>query len=383
METAVIVAAAGRGVRAGGKKQFYLLEGKPLLVHSLELFERCPEVDQVVLAVPEEDINKVAKEMLASLQVRKLKEVIAGGESRQETVYKALEKLGPAVELVLIHDGARPLVSEELLKRVIAVAGQKGAAVAGEPLVDTVKSVDQQEKILQTIPRKNLRRIQTPQGFHRHIIEEAYCLAKEQGWQGTDDASLVERAGYPVYVVAGEATNLKITTSADLKMAQALKGDSAMRVGLGLDIHPLVEGRSLILGGVNIPYHLGSLAHSDGDVLIHAIMDALLGAAGKTDIGTFFPDTEEEFKDISSMELLRRVHEMLQEEWKVRNLDSVLILERPRIASHVPRMKENIARVLDVKTDSVGIKATTAEGLGVLGSGEAVMAQVVANIYRR
>ncbi len=378
MKAAVIIAAAGQGQRMGFKKQYLQLEGRPMFIRATEPFAELPFICQIIICVPQEDRGWVEEELLPPFSLLPQPQVISGGETRQETIGRALKQLKPEVEIVLIHDGARPFINRDLILEVFEGAQKKGAVIPGIPLQDTVKQVEDQNRVQKSLDRDNLRLIQTPQGFAREIIEEANAIAAREGWAVTDDAGLVEKAGYPVWVLPGEESNLKVTTRRDLELSP---GD--LRTGLGMDIHPLVPGRPLILGGIQIPWEKGCGGHSDGDALLHALMDSLLGAAGLEDIGHHFPDTDEKYRDACSVDLLKTVATLLREKgWQLNNADCTLVLEKPRIAPYNEKMKVKIAEALGGEKDRIGIKATTAEKMGFIGRGEGILAQVVVTIKR-
>jgi 2-C-methyl-D-erythritol 2,4-cyclodiphosphate synthase len=286
---------------------------------------------------------------------------------------------------VVVHDAVRPFVSQELLEQVIEAAVVHGAAVAGVGVAETIKEV-QNGHVIQTLERSRLWSIQTPQAFRRSLLLEAHQNRPED-LKATDDAMLVEYLGHEVRVVAGDSYNLKITTPEDLVRAEWLlrreEGNEMkaqrMRVGQGVDVHALVEGRKLILGGVHIPFDRGLAGHSDADVLTHAIVDALLGAAGCGDIGRLFPDTDVHYKNIFSLILLEQVRDLLIDRGaKIHNIDAVVMAQKPRLAPHIPTMTDTLARSLRLAPDCVSLKATTTEGLGFAGREEGIMAQAVA-----
>ena len=323
----------------------------------------------------------------------KLLSVVAGGQTRQESVAIGLFTLGgDPDDLILVHDGARPLVTSEVITRCIDGARRWGNAVAALPVADTLKAVDgagdDAPTVTRTIDREGLWAVQTPQTFSVHALYAAHTSARDEGWTGTDEASLVERFGdTPVHLVLGDPQNFKITRPDDLRLASSvLRGRGAeaappMRIGFGYDIHRLTEGRPLVLGGVPIPSPRGLDGHSDADVLLHALCDALLGAAGLPDIGHLFPNTDPAYKDADSLSLLREVVRRLSElGYGVGNVDLTLLAEAPKIAPFIPQMRAAIADCLLVRPSQVGIKATTNEGLGALGRGEGMAAHAVALI---
>ena len=371
---AVIVAAAGRGTRMGSPipKQFLEIGGVPVLVKTLKVFQRMDEIDYIFVVTNEEYLDH-CKVITKRAGIDKISAIVPGGDHRQDSVYNALmeiNRLHPGVAYVLIHDGARPYVSENIIRNVLEVTEKKGAAVAAVAMKNSIRHSSEG-----SVSREDFVSVQTPQGFRKAELIRSYEAALEENYYGTDDAELVERAGYPIEIVEGEYQNIKITTKEDLPMEN--------RVGTGFDVHKLVKGRKLVLGGVEIEYGKGLLGHSDADVLIHAVMDALLGAAGLGDIGRHFPDSDPAYEGISSLELLGKVKVMLDESFfKVANIDATVIAQSPRIAPYIELMKENIAGVLDVQPSRVNIKGTTTEQLGFTGRGEGIAAQAACSIYR-
>ena len=292
-----IVLAGGSGSRMGAQRNKVLLKlaGKPVIVRAVDAFTNL--VDGVILISREEDIPDMRAAMAAAnLPVT----IVAGGDSRQASVWNGLCALPESCTHVLIHDGARCLVDEGTIRRCMASVENHGTGVAAIPAIDTIKQVDADEIVTATPDRSQLRAVQTPQGFTVELIRRAHMSAQQAGFLGTDDASLVERLGHPVRLTEGNRRNIKLTTPEDLIMAETFLGRNfpALRVGQGYDVHRLVEGRDLILCGVNIPHTLGLLGHSDADVAVHALMDAMLGAMALGDIGKHFPDTDERYRGI-------------------------------------------------------------------------------------
>ncbi len=302
---------------------------------------------------------------------------VEGGATRQESVFRCFEA-APPHPLVVVHDGARPFVSPGLVSRVIAEAEKSGAALAALPVSDTLKRVGEGGVVLSTPARDEFWQAQTPQAFRWEVFLEAMRKAREEGMTATDDAALVERLGVEVRVVRGEESNFKVTTPHDLQVARALAG-GRFRTGIGYDVHPFEEGRPLRLGGVSIPGFPGLRGHSDGDVVLHAVMDACLGAAGLGDIGLHFPPGEERYRGVSSLLLLREVRRLVEEAgYGVRQVDVTVAAEKPRLAPFFPAMREALAGGLGISPAAVGVKATTQEGLGFVGRGEGVAAWAVA-----
>jgi 2-C-methyl-D-erythritol 4-phosphate cytidylyltransferase/2-C-methyl-D-erythritol 2,4-cyclodiphosphate synthase len=327
------------------------------------------------------DDREAAAALVKQLKITKLIRIVEGGAERQDSVSHGLAAIPSQVELVAVHDGARPLVSHQLIERCVEAAQQWGTAIPSLSIIDTVKRA-KEGIIVETLDRRELVRVQTPQTFRREILIKAVKQAIQDQFTGTDEAALVERMGIPVHLVAGEESNLKVTTMGDIAAAEAYLG-TGPRIGFGYDIHRLVQGRKLFLGGVEIAHTKGLEGHSDADALLHAICDALLGAAGLADIGVYFPNNDPRFAGISSLKLLEEVAGLLAEKgFMPSNIDATVIAEAPKIAPHVSLMKERIAEALHLPVQCVGIKATTNEGIGSLGSGEGIAAYAVANLVR-
>jgi len=393
-----VIVAAGRGERMGAplNKAYFPLGDRPLLLHSCAVFEAAPAVDSyLVVAAPGE--AAFCRALLAPHRLQKLAGIVEGGATRQASVAAGLRGLRADCVFVAVHDGARPLLSAEVLEGAVGRARETGAVVVGVPVKDTIKIVEQEGKIQKTPARQGLWIAQTPQIFRRALLERAYAEAEKAGFEGTDDASLVERLGVPVEVYPGTYENIKITTPEDLLFARAIwehrhKGDAKgrepasppVRVGLGYDVHPFAPGRALVLGGIEITGGSGLAGHSDADVVLHAVMDACLGAAGLQDIGFYFPSSESRWKDAPSLALLAGVRCILGEAgFSVAQVDVVVAAEAPRLAPYLDRMKEKIGAVLGVPPGAIGIKATTTEGLGFIGRREGIAAWAVATVVPR
>ena len=366
--TAILV-AAGSSRRMGFDKLSHRLPGGlTVLQTSLRAFENHPRVTELVL-VAGANLD-VCRQLAASCG--KPCTAVSGGATRAESVRAGLA--AASGEIVAIHDAARPFVSEEVITAAIEAAEKNGAAAPAVPVKDTVKVAGKDGRVLNTPDRSTLFAVQTPQCFRR----ELYCqaLASVSGDKAdlvTDDCSLFELAGLPVVLTAGDYANLKITTKEDLK------GENTMRIGHGYDVHRLVEDRRLILGGVDIPYEKGLLGHSDADVLLHAISDALLGAAALGDIGKHFPDTDPRYKGADSLRLLQEVGRLIGEAgYTVGNIDATVLCQAPKLAPHIQTMRANIAGALGVDADCVSVKATTEEHLGFTGQGQGIAAHAVA-----
>lgn len=379
--TVMMVAAAGGSTRMGQPKQHILLNQQPVLIHTLLALEQVENIDEILLIARGEDIPCFTA-LAAQAGITKLHTAVEGGATRQESVARGLAALPPHTTIVGIHDGARPLVSPTQVAAVIDTAARTGAAALAVPVKDTLKRTDDKGLVLDTPDRTGLWRVQTPQVFHRATFESAMERARAEGWDFTDDCQLMERAGCPVQLVNGLDTNLKLTTPEDIRLAQAImnvdKEDNAMRLGHGYDVHRLVEDRPLILGGVTVPYEKGLLGHSDADVLTHAVMDALLGAAALGDIGKLFPDNDPAYAGADSVALLRRVVEHIGAQgYRIGNLDATILCQRPKLAPHIPQMRSVLADACGVDITQVSVKATTEEGLGFTGNGDGIAAHCV------
>lgn len=375
---------------SGQAKQYLRLHGRPILAHTLQVFQESRSIDEIILVVPEADIKRVRREIVTGYGFSKISLVLPGGRERQDSVRNGLEAVGEDCRVVVVHDGVRPFPAASLLRRVVTEARRGRAAIAGVPAKDTVKRATPDGLVLDTLERRELWLIQTPQAFPAAMLKEAFRRAYAENHYGTDEASLVERAGYPVVIIPGDYRNIKITTPEDLEAAKYIacgrpeEEHKEMRVGCGYDSHRLVEGRRLVLGGVDIPFERGLLGHSDADALLHAVCDALLGAIGGGDIGMHFPDTDPAYRNIDSLKLLEAVAGKAREAGcLVRHVDATIILERPKLAPYLPRMAANIARTLDVPGTGINLKAKTNEGMGFIGRGEGIAVMAVVTVVER
>jgi 2-C-methyl-D-erythritol 4-phosphate cytidylyltransferase/2-C-methyl-D-erythritol 2,4-cyclodiphosphate synthase len=313
---------------------------------------------------------------------------VAGGARRQDSVANAFRALRESTDVVLVHDAARPFVTSDLITKAIKAAAEHGAAIVAQPASDTVKRVRRDQDpmaVVETIPRESIFLAQTPQAFRTEILKDAIALG-ESGVDATDEAALAERAGYAVHIVESTAKNLKITTIDDLAEARRRfepARSMAERIGTGYDLHRLVEGKPLLLGGVEIPSPRGATGHSDADVVCHAATDAILGAASLGDIGRHFPDSDPQWKGASSLDLLRRSVTLVHSAgFKVVNLDVVVILERPKIAPYLDEIRRQLAAALEITVERVSVKGKTNEGVDAVGRGEAIASHAVALLCR-
>jgi len=388
MRVTAIIAAGGAGRRLGAAvpKQLLELDGRSILERSVDAFAGHPGIAETIVVLPPE-LAAVPPQWLRARAPRV--RVVAGGARRQDSVANGFDAADAAADLVLVHDAARPFVTPDVISRVIDAAAAHGAAIAAIPVSDTVKRVERERDesiVVETIPRDAVYLAQTPQGFARAVIRDAVALGRS-GVEATDEAMLAERAGHRVRLVDGAAGNVKITTSDDFEAAsRRLGGPSAdgRRIGIGYDLHRLVAGRRLILGGVEIPSAAGALGHSDADVVCHAVTDAILGGASAGDIGQHFPDTDARWKDASSIELLRQVVGLVGTRgFAVVNVDVVVVLEQPRLGPHRSRIAETLASALGIEASAVSVKAKTNEGVDAIGRGEAIAAHAVALLEGR
>lgn len=388
MRTAAIIAAGGRGERlgAGKPKQLLAVGGRTILERSVDVFARCPGIDEIVVVVPPDLVTGVGG-LLGGCQVPLT--VVAGGPRRQDSVANGFAAVDGRADLVVVHDAARPFASAALVIATIRAAAETGAALAALPCSDTVKFAGDAELPLveRTIPRNRVYLAQTPQAFRADVLRAALAAAAPTE-TATDEAALAERAGFPVRLVPGEPANIKITTAADLESARIMiereSGQPRVRVGTGYDLHRLVEGRPLILGGVAVPFTLGLAGHSDADVLAHAVTDALLGAAALGDIGRFFPDTDPRWKDADSLAMLAFAAERVRAAgYAITNVDAVIIAERPKLLPHIPAIRQRLADTLGVPADDVSVKGKTNEGVDATGRGEAMAVHAVALLTAR
>jgi 2-C-methyl-D-erythritol 4-phosphate cytidylyltransferase/2-C-methyl-D-erythritol 2,4-cyclodiphosphate synthase len=435
MHVTAIIAAGGRGRRFGGgqPKQLLSVAGRPILERTVAAFLAHPAIDALVVALPQDLVDDPPAYLR---QTAKPLRIVAGGDRRQDSVANAFRAAEAASDIIVVHDAARPFASADLISRTIQAAAESGAALAAVGSRDTVKLVLRQAQderdsarlapltlspskgerdvwVNRTLPRETIFLAQTPQAFRRAVLGDALALAGD----ATDEATLAERAGHPVRLVEGEASNIKITTVEDLPLAEAIarsstdrsakafalqgeqEGGSSSarkatseregfsraaaartgRAGTGYDLHRLVEGRPLVLGGVTIPSDRGALGHSDADVVCHAVTDAILGAACLGDIGLHFPDSDPRWKGASSLDLLRRAVALAAAQGlEVGNVDVTVILEAPKIRDHVDAMRASVAQAIGIDVACVSIKGKTNEGVDAIGKGDAIAAHAVA-----
>lgn len=379
-----VILAAGAGSRiapaAGGiPKQFLCLDGEPLYLVCARKFCSVAMIRGLVIAVPPGEVSRCERETESALLPLPWR-VISGGATRQASVRNALEALTawqPQANAVLIHDAARPFVSASLITAVAdALKDGSQAVIPGIPVVDTIKEI-QDGRVERTPPRAALRAIQTPQGFRLDILDQVHREGVRKGLAVTDDAALIEGCGHSVQVIDGERSNIKITNPEDLRLLAAAP-KVQVRTGFGYDVHRYGQGRPLKLGGVPIPGAPEVVAHSDGDVLLHALADAILGAMGASDIGTLFPDTDPALEGIESGILLIEVLQKAREaRLAVTHADCTIIAQIPKIAPHQPLIKKNLCHLLGLSPTAVSVKATTEERMGFTGKKKGIKAVAV------
>lgn len=377
---AAIIPAAGSGTRmnAATPKQYLNLAGKPIIIHTVTAFITCQDISQIVVVVPSDKLAET-ETLLARHQLsRKNLSVIAGGPRRQDSVLAGLKQVKPDIDIVLVHDGARPLIAPELISRCYQAAVQSGAAIAAIPVKDTLKKGNSAQFVEDTVDRSCLWQAQTPQGARKELLLRAFARLGNADF--TDESSLLEQDGVDVQLVPGAQSNIKITTPEDLELAEKImeKSRTALRIGHGFDAHRFESGRKLVLGGIEIDHPRGLAGHSDADVLTHALCDALLGALGKGDIGSHFPDTDSSFKDILSLLLLDSVmREAEKESFYLANADITVICQAPKLAPYIQQMRHNLASRCKTAIDNINIKATTTEKMGFTGREEGISCHAV------
>jgi 2-C-methyl-D-erythritol 4-phosphate cytidylyltransferase / 2-C-methyl-D-erythritol 2,4-cyclodiphosphate synthase len=383
-KVAAVIVAAGRGYRAGGDlpKQYRALAGEPVIRPTLAAFLGHPQIAAVQPVIHPDD---AAIFRAATAGLERLLPPVAGGATRQASVRAGLEALRAAApDLVLIHDAARPFLSSDLISRAIAAATAHGAAVPAIAVTDTVKVVDERDTVSETLDRSRLRTVQTPQAFAYEVIVALHDRAAAAGRDDfTDDAALAEWAGRAVNVFAGEADNVKLTTNEDFARAEALRmaalGD--VRTGSGFDVHAFADGDHIMLAGVRVSHNRGVTGHSDADVALHALVDAILGALAEGDIGVHFPPSDPRWRGASSDRFLAFACERVRARAGIiAHLDVTIVCEAPRIGPHRDAMRARIAAIAGIPIDRVAIKATTSEKMGFTGRAEGLVAMATATV---
>lgn len=405
---AAIIVCAGNARRMEGMDKLITpLAGIPAAVRSIQAFNCRNDIGEIIV-VCRADQTSVFQRLVDEYHLDKVTSIVTGGETRQLSVFQGVRAITNSWNLLAIHDGARPLVSQEVITQCLENALEHGAAVAAVPVKDTIKRVSSDGTISETIDRSLLYSAQTPQVFDLFFYCSAMDTALENHLDFTDDCQLAELMGSKVYLSPGDYENLKITTKEDFKLAELLLSEREQnapslppdespnssesssaavpypRIGHGYDVHKLDAKRKLVLGGIEIPYEKGLLGHSDADVLLHAIMDALLGAAALGDIGGLFPDDDPAFSGADSSQLLVQVGKLLDGKgFQIVNIDAVVIAQAPKLKPFIPQMREKIATSLSLDVSQVSIKATTEEGLGFTGTKKGMAAHAVCLIDRK
>ena len=376
--TVILAGGTGSRMHSSVNKTLIPILGKTVIRRSVEAFSG--QTDEMVVVCHQDAMHELIREV-KSINLPFHVDFAAGGDSRQKSVMNGLLSFDFAEkDIVLVHDAARCLVSSEIIGNVICSVKENGSGVPGIPVSSTYKICNDRGYVSLTPDRTHLFEIQTPQGFFAKELLDVSLRASKENFEGTDDASLMEHYGHPVRIVSGSRTNLKITTQEDLITANILlRGEpKRMKIGMGYDVHRLVEGRKLYLCGVEIPWNLGLLGHSDADVALHALMDAMLGACGLGDIGRHFPDNDDRYKGISSLLLLKETNRMINESgYRISNADITIVAQKPKLMEFIPQMVRTVSDALNIRENAVNIKATTTEKLGFEGREEGISAYAV------
>jgi 2-C-methyl-D-erythritol 2,4-cyclodiphosphate synthase/2-C-methyl-D-erythritol 4-phosphate cytidylyltransferase len=397
MRISLIIPAAGLGSRfqqslerssrtaaSGRSKLLYELNGEPVLIKTLRAFEKVPGIHETIIAVSPEMRSEV-KGWKRSIRQPKIRWVL-GGKTRSESVWNALQKTSSEFDWIMVHDGARPLVTSQVIRQVLKAAKGWDGVILARKVVPTIKKVLTGDgHICETVDRNALYEAETPQLIRRDVLLRAY-RQNPKAFDATDEAGLLEAIGARVRVVPHTGWNPKLTIMSDLILAKAMiekKSFSEFRVGIGFDTHRLVPGRKLWLGGIRVPSPKGSLGHSDGDALLHAISDAMLGVIGAGDIGEWFSDKDRRWKDMKSSIIVKTVlAETKKQGWAPYHVDSNIILERPKLGPYKMKIKKHVAKLLDMAEKDISIKARTREGLGPEGEGFAVTCEAVVSMRK-
>lgn len=371
MKTSLILACAGKGLRAGLNKNklLFSVQGKTVLESTLSVFTTSGLIDQIIVTASKEDFETVKSLVGTSAQV------VLGGDSRSASVKNALEMVDG--DIVLIHDGARPFLTQKMISDSIKTASEFGSAIPILPSRNTILRTAG-GKITEYVGKDELSFVQTPQAFKTQLIKKAYALAGDKVYN--DDGQVyLDYVGTPT-AYDGDEKNIKLTFNQDFSQ---LENKPLCRMGTGFDCHKLVQGRKLILGGITIEHDKGLLGHSDADVLTHAIMDAILSALSLRDIGYHFSDKDPQYKDADSIELLRKVLLMIKEKgYAVESISASIMAEKPKLLSYIPLITKNLAQVIGISPDLIGIGATTLEGLGFVGREEGICTHATAVLKR-
>ena len=358
-----VIVAGGKGVRFGGYKQTAILNNKPIYQYSIDAFNRSNVIDMIYLVVPKDLFPAITKE-LSSVKSSKPVIICEGGNTRAESVYNAIKKTEDNIEIIVIHDAVRPLIQSKNILNLVNACKKNDGAILAHPVSDTLKKV-KKNIISFTVDRNNLWLAETPQAFNLKLLKACYKnINKEDRSTFTDEATLMEHCGYTVQVLHNKVENIKITDKEDLAR---LKNDVAAKstTGIGLDFHSLVKGEGLVIGGHKVECQFSSDAYSDGDVLTHAVTDALLGALNLGDIGEHFPNSPE-YLNISSIKLLKKIVKKIPSNTTIARIDVSIVLNSPKISPYKKEIKTALAGAMGIKENIISIKATTTNGLKFL-----------------
>lgn len=366
-----VIVAGGSGTRMGRPKQMLPLAGRPVLFRSIDAFLAAGAAEIIVVS---------GEEVLARVSAAYPSVITApAAQTRIGSVINGVNKASMAV--VAVHDGARPLVEPEHILTTVAAAQEHGAALLAVKSKDTVKQV-KDFTVLKTLDRNELYNAQTPQAYRAEIIKDALSKFGHLA-DATDESQLVEKLGVKVHIVEGSYKNIKITTPEDMMSAESFLGAAPARTGLGFDLHRLVEGRKFIIGGIEIPHTKGFLGHSDGDLVLHALCDAALGAAALGEIGILFPPTDEKIKGISSVVIAQKVIELLaQNGWEIAFMDATIITEAPKMKPHYDAVKNSLENIFKIGLENISFKSKSHEGVGEIGAGNAAMCHALVTLRR-
>jgi 2-C-methyl-D-erythritol 4-phosphate cytidylyltransferase / 2-C-methyl-D-erythritol 2,4-cyclodiphosphate synthase len=386
LKTAALIVAGGRGTRAASEipKQYVRIGGAAVLARTLRVFLDYPGIDVIQVVIAEGDADHYAA-AVAGLECGRLLAPVRGGQTRQASVHRGLEALkAHEPDRVLIHDAVRPFVMADIIARVLEALADAPGAIAAIPAADTLKEAGAGQRVATTLDRARIWRAQTPQAFRYSEILAAHAAAEAAGFAATDDAAVADWAGLPVALVMGSEANRKLTTAEDLAMADAARSAPDVRTGQGFDVHRFAAGDHVWLCGVRIAHTHALEGHSDADVALHALTDALLGAIGAGDIGQHFPDSDSRWKGASSHLFLSEALRLVRTHGgSIGNVDVTLLCEAPKIAPHREAMRRRIAEILGLEEARVSVKATTTEGLGFTGRREGIAALATATVVLR
>lgn len=385
MKNWCVLLAAGRGARSGldMNKVFFRWQGRSVLSRCLDALEASAAYEGIVLVLSENELSDYRALMQTEGENQLVKKIVFGGKTRRESAYNGLCAVPTDAKLVSIHDAARPFVSPEIIRATLDDAEEYGSGVISTPVVDTIKQIDPESGLVSTPERNRLRAVQTPQSFDYQKLMAAHNLVHDDAVQITDDAMLFELAYGSVHLSHAESAgrNIKLTNPDDFKIPDRQPN---LRIGCGYDAHRLAEGRELILCGERIDYDRGLDGHSDADVAVHALMDAILGALAMGDIGRHFPDNDPQYKGISSMLLLDRVMQTAEEcGYGISNADVTIVAQKPKLAAYIPKMRANLAEAMHVSQDFVNVKATTTERMGFEGEQIGISAHSVVLLSKK